>query len=399
MLGCFEGGSVIGIVLISMLLTQTGNGVVTGQLQTQEGTPAALVRVAAVPVPTGNAIPADGPNYFNATPPVSTDISDNQGRYRLANVPPGRYYILAGLANEPTFYPASKNTNAEGATVVTVAAGAAIDNLNFKLLWPLGRRVSGRFVRGTSEIAKDQVATLSGSRVDELLTAPLDANGNFEFGRVPPGPYLLSVFPPPAGLSGRVVQVANSDITGLEIVAPPSRMVSGRIVAENGGPVPRAILAFYTPQSYVGAPINPDGTFSVRLHAARHRVDLAGMPVGYSIVSVRAGSADAAQGFEVANADVSGIVVTVGGPNPAPQVRGKVVGLAASRLSSTKVELAGPIVGTVETQVQPDGSFEFPRMVSGLYTLRLLQVPEFAPMRLAVVTRGVTETTVTVPSR
>jgi hypothetical protein len=399
MLRCFEEVLVLGIMLVSILLTaQTGNAVLTGQIQTLEGGPAAAVRVSAMPVPTGNAIPADGPNYFNATPAVSTALSDNQGRYRLANVPPGRYYILAGLINEPTFYPASKNTNAEGATIVTVAPGAAMDNLNFKLLWALGRRVSGRMTLSGPPI-KGQAATLSGSRVDDLLSAPLEANGAFEFGRVSPGTYLLSVFPPPPGLAGIVVRVADADITGLQIVPPPTHGVSGRIVSQNGGPVPRAILAFFTPQSYVGAPINPDGTFNLRLHAARHRADLAGMPVGYSIASVRLGSADASQGFDVRNADVSGIVITVAGPNPAPRVRGKISGLPVARLASTKVELTGPIVGALEAQVQPDGTFEFPTVVSGLYTLRLPQVPEFAPMNLAVVTRGVTEANVTVPSK
>jgi hypothetical protein len=391
----------IALLLIATLTAaaaQTGNAVLSGQLQTLDGTPAALVRVAAMPVPTGNAIPEDGPNYFNRTPAVSTAITDNQGRYRLTNVPPGRYYILAGVVNEPTFYPASKNTNAEGATIVTVASGATIDNLNFKLLWSLGRRVSGK-VAPNSTPFKGQTATLSGSRVDDLLSAPVDANGNFEFGRVPPGVYLLSLFPPPPGLAGVVLRIDAADIAGVELVPPPTRTVSGRIVAQDGGPIPRAILGFYNPQSYVGSPINADGSFSVKLHSARHRIDMGGMPVGYSIASVRSGPADVSQGFEVGNADVSGIVVTVAGPNPAPRIQGKISGLPAARLSSTKVELTGPIVGSLEAQVQPDGSFEFPRVVKGLYSLRLPQVPEFAPMNLAVISSDVTQANVSVPPR
>src|SRR2546428_236719 len=66
-------------------------GVVTGQLRTLEGSLAIAVRVAAMPVPTGNAVPTDGPQYFVAAPPESTALTDNQGRYRL-NIPPGRYY-------------------------------------------------------------------------------------------------------------------------------------------------------------------------------------------------------------------------------------------------------------------------------------------------------------------
>ena len=394
----------IGIVFAFILLVpgvsaaQTGTGVVTGQLRTIDGALAVSVRVAVFPVPTGFAIPADGPNYFNAAPPASTAMTDNQGRYRLENIPPGRYYIMAGVVNEPTFYPASKATNAEGAAIVTVAPGATPNNLDFRLLWPIGRRVTGRVNQSAGPV-KGQTATLSGSRVDELLTVPVDASGAFEFGRVPPGLYLLGLFPPPPGLAGMVVRVGDADVNGLELVPPPTRTVSGRVAAQNGGPIPRALLAFYTPQSYVSAQINPDGTFSLKLHAARHRVDLAGMPVGYSIASVRVGSTDASQGYEVGKTDVAGIVVTVAGPNPPPRVRGRISGLPAARLSATKVELTGPIVGAIETQVQQDGSFEFAAVVTGLYSVRLPQVPEFAPIALAVVTRGVTEVQLTVPNR
>jgi hypothetical protein len=324
-------------------------------------------------------------------------LTDNQGRYRLANVPPGRYYIMAGVVGEATYYPATSRPNAEGATIVTVAPGSTTDNLNFRLLLDIGRRVSGRVTPNTG-LAPDVKATLAGSRVEEHLTVPLAADGSFEFGRVPPGTYLLSLFPPPAGLMPASVAVRDVDITGLQIVPPPTRTVTGRIVVQNG-PIPEGILGFYTTQTYVGAAINPDGTFSVKLHAARHRADVAGMPVGYSLNSVRLGNEDVTQGFTVANADVSGITINVTAPRRLPRVRGRVVGLPPARLAAARVEFTGPIVGTLETGLQGDGSFEFPAVTPGLYTMRLLQVPEFQPMRVAVVGRDVVDVQASVSPR
>src|SRR5204862_6368560 len=102
----------------------------------------------------------------------------------------------------------------------------------------------------------------------------------------------------------------DGDVTGLDLVRPATHTVTGRIVVQNG-PLPRSILAFYTARSHVNVPINPDGTFTARLHSARHLVELAGMPGGYSVASVQAGSADVSQGLTVGNADVSGVVITV----------------------------------------------------------------------------------------
>jgi hypothetical protein len=193
------------------------------------------------------------------------------------------------------------------------------------------------------------------------------------------------------------VQVGESDVTGLELVRPPTHSVSGKIVVQNG-PIPRALLEFSGPKSYVGAKINPDGTFTVQLHSARHEVELAGMTVGYALQSVRVGSTDATKGLVVGNADVPGVVITVAAPKQLPRLRGRITGLANSRLASTKVEVTGPIIGSLETGVQPDGSFEFAAVVPGLYKLRLLQVPELAPMNV-VVTPNDADVPVAVPGR
>jgi hypothetical protein len=193
--------------------------------------------------------------------------------------------------------------------------------------------------------------------------------------------------------------VRTSDVTGLVLTSPATKKISGRIVMQNGGPIPVGILGFYNIKGYVGATVNPDGTFIANLHAAQHRVDVAGMPVGYMLSSVKIGSTDATKGFTMGNADVTGMVVTVTAPTPLPRVRGTVTGLPAARLAETKVELTGPVFGALQTAIRPDGSFDFPIMVPGLYKARLLQVPEFNPVELVVTDQPLTTVTLTVRAR
>ena len=136
----------IGLAVAFLLLLQGATaarpGVVMGQLKTREGAPAAAIRITALPAPPPNILPSDGQNYYAATAPASTALTDAQGRYRLGNLTPGRYFIVASVFGYPTFYPAA--TNADRATVITVGADAPADGIDFTVLMPPGGRVSGR---------------------------------------------------------------------------------------------------------------------------------------------------------------------------------------------------------------------------------------------------------------
>jgi hypothetical protein len=380
---CYAEPRVSAIALTFILLFQgqivPGTGIVTGQLRTVDGSPAVAVRVAAMPVPTSTADPADGVQYFVFPPAESTTLSDNRGRYQLRNVPPGRYFIMAGAMGDPTYYPAASAI--EKATVVNVGSGATTPNIDFKLLKRYGGKLTGRVIPNTG--ASQLKATLLGGQLEELLDVPIDANGTFEFGHVPPGTYLLGLFPRPPGMSSVSVKVGDADLTGIELLPPPTRAVTGRIVVQNG-PLPHSLLGFASGQSYVGATINPDGTFSTRLHSTTHHVDLAGMPVGYSVASVHLGSEDVSQGFAVRDADISGLVITVTAPRRLPRLTGSIAGLAPNRAAATKVEMTGPVIGLMQAAVQPNGSFEFPAVVPGTYQLSLTEVPQFRPISVVV---------------
>src|SRR5499427_4418849 len=140
---------------LALVLFLQGSGVVSGQLRSLEGNPAIAVRVAAIPAPTETTRPSFGSQYFYAQPPVSTTLTDNQGRYRLMNVPPGRYFIVSGV----TYYPST--VDADRAVVVTVGANSTTDSLDFQLQRQFGGRVSGR-VTPKPEADKQEKAILSG---------------------------------------------------------------------------------------------------------------------------------------------------------------------------------------------------------------------------------------------
>jgi hypothetical protein len=73
---------------------QPGTGIVTGTLKVQDGASAAGIRVGAVAIddPTASSF-------------LSVAETDSAGRFRLTNVPAGRYYIVAGRLNSLQFFP------------------------------------------------------------------------------------------------------------------------------------------------------------------------------------------------------------------------------------------------------------------------------------------------------
>src|SRR5262245_38949666 len=107
------------IFLIQGIPVQQG-GSVTGVLRDSQGMPVAGIRMAAVARPDSLDQVAEG------TAMAGIAETDEQGRFTLENIPPGRYYIAAGRLDLQTFFPGTQNM-AE-ATVITIAAGAIVND-------------------------------------------------------------------------------------------------------------------------------------------------------------------------------------------------------------------------------------------------------------------------------
>ena len=115
----------------SVLLSQDGpvlinqNGTVLGVLRDSSGAPAAGVRVSAM------ARPDEIKDLAASSSFGALAETDSAGRFRLENIPPGRYYIVAGRVDAPTFYPGT--VQASEGKIVSITPGVTVEGINFVL--------------------------------------------------------------------------------------------------------------------------------------------------------------------------------------------------------------------------------------------------------------------------
>src|SRR3954462_15701740 len=153
--------------------SRPGTAVITGQLKTVDGKIADDVRVSALTAPPPNVKPEDGIQYYIAPPPVRTVMTDKDGRYRITNLLPGRYFVAAGVPGQDTYYPDA--TDGYGATVVTLTPEST-STADFSLVAPLAGRISGR-VTPPPDAGANENAILSGVFLSELVETPIHPDG------------------------------------------------------------------------------------------------------------------------------------------------------------------------------------------------------------------------------
>lgn len=119
------------LLAFSTLFSQGGpvltnqNGTISGVLRTVDGTPAIGVRVSALARPEAINDLAAASSF------AGLGETDSAGRYRLENIPPGRYYIVAGRVDAPTYYPGTLQVS--DGTLVAITPGLTVSSIDFVL--------------------------------------------------------------------------------------------------------------------------------------------------------------------------------------------------------------------------------------------------------------------------
>ena len=408
------------LVLLALLVIsqnpQPGSGSVTGQILRGDGSPADDVDVTAMQVE----------QYGNVNPATailgSEGRTDAQGHYRLERVPPGRYFITAGLTNAPTYYPGVKTR--QEARSIAVTANQVVPGVDFKLATSVGVRVRGRVSNLPTTFPRDFLdITLQPVNSSYSTSQPIPRDNRFEFSRVVPGQYEVCLRPATGsvhrcGTSGNApavhIEVANKDVDGVVIAA--GMFALGRASVDNGGPLPPVEIGLTkgTPETLSAARIQEMrasnqvmGTrFFLPVYSASLPVDytigLNRLPLGYYVKSMTADNVDLLRSPLTVTGtplpEISVILTKTPPPNAPPDVTvsGRVTRLENARRGNTIYLLldSSPTVTNPtrmfgETTANRDGTFEFRNVLPGRYVVRAV-TPQSSDLTIEITNRDIT---------
>lgn len=287
--------------------------------------------------------------------------TDERGRYRIDNLPVGRYTVRAIIPD-----------NAEWTAAVrpnVILRPDQIAQANLTLIE--GLSVRGRVVEAGTDTPIAGAALLAIGR-DQLLKDTSRADGAFRL-RCPPGVYRVRVSSVPEGYVRPDLRVSQTvrlregaDSTALKFVVAKGVIVEGRVVDRQGKPVTgirvgtRALMP--TP-SLATAHTNGEGAF--RLTGIMPDARLA----------LRARDTETKRGgstmVQTEGTDLNGVVLRL---HPLAKVTGRVVDSSQAPVSGVEVmlyETCGKTSQRVQTiRSEVDGSFEFLATPGMSFTVR-----------------------------
>jgi hypothetical protein len=385
------------LLLAGLLLVQRPGaiqgGSVTGRVLLPDGSPAAMVRVSAVPA----AAESNQQQSSEGSVIMALAETDAEGRYQLTGIAPGRYYIAAGFLEVFTYYPGTRTLDTAKAVTVS-ASGAAVKDIDFKIeRASVGLTVSGRLVRNDKQpITEPMQVTLGGDQYGNEVT---HSDGAFTFTKLHPGSYMFYVSTP--GMQPQPLVLTDHDLTGLEFVVPWTVKVSGRVIVDGNGLQPQVTMAFTGAAGANGnAPAR--ASFNITLIEGSYGVSVLGIPSGYFLKSITADSADLLTTPLRLSKDSRPpeLVVSLGVANPPPWVKvsGRILGYPPSPTAQSTLSLNGA-TGSLTANVGPDGRFEFSQVFPGSYTASFQPFPGTPPSAiLSVPNRDLTNLDLRVPA-
>jgi hypothetical protein len=231
--------------------TRQEGAVITGRIEVPRGRSVEGLRVFAA-----TAEPASQPGN---TTIVAVGNAGKDGQFRLENVPPGRYVIMAGLLEAPTYFPGVSALTE--AIAITADPGRTVSGIDFAaLIQSIGVNVSGHVTpipantpAGAFRVTLRRLISNGASLGSgDLGTAAVQPDGSFSFARVTAGTYSLSVTPGTTFGEPSTFVVGTDDVTGLSI--PISPVALGRVLVEGSSGNVREWVRAVEAQSLAGDP-------------------------------------------------------------------------------------------------------------------------------------------------
>jgi hypothetical protein len=224
---------------VDFLLRRAGS--VTGQVTSSGGLPAKDALVAVV-------LSVEDGSFLTAMPPPSR--TDSRGVYTIANVPAGSYRVVARwtdpellkarvkTATQSTYFPGTETLTE--ASTIRVGAGEAVRGINIQLTPREFFRINGHVLRGHGEGAIEANLVSAGWSVRTIEVAE---DGAFDIPHLQPGRYTFwARGRAPDGHEAAVITLdLGGDMTGLAMPLQATGGVSGRVVTDDGTPLPEGL--------------------------------------------------------------------------------------------------------------------------------------------------------------
>ena len=323
--GVGQGGRTItlrpGQQLTNISLGLTPQGVITGKVLDQDGDPVAgaMVQLVVEMWQRGKLrhIMQNGAN------------TNDLGEYRIANVRPGKYYLVAQIMRfspngeppaEPgkpdirpvrTFYPEA--TAIGGATPIQVRAGQELTGTDIRLHSTATYHIRGRIVGAIPDNPSDRITVSAAARdeQDPMWTigggTSVTKDRTFDIAGLAPGSYTLTVFTAGRGIRafGRQdVEVGQADVSDVQISIVPPTTLHGQVMFEGNPPAGASPVSLKNVHVYLapaeammfGGNMNgvpgDDGNFTLdNLAPGKYYLNV-NAPAGTYLKSVRLGNQD-----------------------------------------------------------------------------------------------------------
>jgi hypothetical protein len=251
--------------------------------------------------------------------PIALAQTEERGEFRFGDVTPGEYYVRAyatraieptrkegaSLSYAATYFP--ETADIAFAQPLSLTSGQELAGVEFALATAKMSVVRGRLVdpNGAS-LATAMVHLIPFPMgVDEVRRASATADGRFRFDNVAASKYMLTVSDTVDGRSWNTAVhdvTVPGDVTDLLLVAGPSVWLEGRVVREDGRPLPfdPSELRIVTEQRTSSAgmhsagstKIESNGNFLMRSGAGPMNLRIDGLPPRWFVRSAQLDGVD-----------------------------------------------------------------------------------------------------------
>ncbi len=219
-------------------------GAITGTLVDEHGEPAEGYRVTLRP------LGETGPFHMGVT-----GVSDDRGQYRVFQVPPGRYVVMATSAAVPELAPVETwpllpvyypgRLNPVEAVALTVERNSETPGIDMAVPTARGARIFGQVSpAGAAAGMRVTVWPSAGFRatVVDVRGTTVAADGSFEVRNLPPGNYVVQALSPVVNdrpspetdfrFASQTLIVNTEDIGPITVAPAPTSTIRGRFVFE-----------------------------------------------------------------------------------------------------------------------------------------------------------------------